>query len=1393
MSAGAARARARRQGLRTGGGRGPPRVHAVRAHGCGALGYGLCRCGRRNRARGGGVHLARSVRAGAGARRVPCPGLPGCAHRELRGACGVAEGCGRGRGPGAEHGGRGIARQRLDREGSCGDRAGDRLRGAGAQRHAAGRSAAIRGAMRGRRRGLCAARSGPDPAHLQDCADRRGSPGPGRPGGATAHHARGAGHRAAAADRAGGGLMHIRTLDLRAFGPFTDKVLQFGETGTGLHLLYGPNEAGKSSALQALGDFFFGIHPQTPYNFLHDYKKLAINAELGINGRVVTATRYKRTKNDLVDAANQPIDEEWWRRAVLGGFERTFFGQMFAIGHETLREGTRGLLEGGGALGETLFAAASGIANLRTVLEELDKERDAIFKKNGQVQPVAVLTNAIHALQKEQQEVIASADEYAERQASLKALQRKRDEAAEQLEEFGMEVARLQRRLSAMELSVRRRRLLEELAAFAEVRTLPEDFRERRVVAENALQTAADRMLEAQERRERIEESLGAIIVDAGVQDEAAAIEALRMELAQHVKAMADTKALEQERDRIAYSVRELLDSLGGGLSPEDAAARRLPRAERNRITTLAEQRQALIATEESANEARTEARTALSRAEDALTAAAMPCDTTELVAGLDLAANHGDIESRIAELSRRIKDERRRIAENFARLALRGLGGTVAPTVDDLPAMPLPAADTVQQFDTALTEAENALRREEDEVARVTNELDGKRRELERVRRGGDLPSHEDLEAARRLRDASWDLIRRRWVDNDRKEADVWRLLDELREVGIDAPRPDSISRALADGFKEAMERADSVADALWQGARQLAVVLELEAEAERLGDELCAAQSRRDDVAEALEQLRVQWTDVWQPAGIAAGRPREMASVLQRAVSLRDRLAALRDEELAFSGLTEERDRIRTLLERGLEQAGVAGAPDHTITALVARARHVVDEAAELGRTRRTFEETISTNKAALTASEGKAKCASEDMAAWRREWAAAVAPLGLGADASTDEVRAYVEAIESACVKLADAADKTRRIDSMREDFEDYAARVRAVAERVAPDFARETAVETMILELSRRRKESAEAAAERKRLEEQRGDAAAEYESASRARETAEKQLAVLVGEAGCNEVRELPNLEEQSRRKLELERELAALERELAVHAGGEALERFIEDTLALDRDQLAGRLEQARSEQSALNDSRDEYLRKITLAEGELAAMQGESKAAEIRQQIAAEAARLQDVVDRYVRLTIAAQALRKEMERYRRDNQGPVLQAAGAYFQTMTRGSFRGLEADYDEKGDPVLTGVRPDGEKIGVPAMSDGSRDQLYLALRLGALDGFLGRNEPLPFIVDDVLVHFDDARSESTLAVLAELARRTQVIFFTHHEHLVGLARNAVPAELLSVQEL
>ena len=66
-------------------------------------------------------------------------------------------------------------------------------------------------------------------------------------------------------------------------------------------------------------------------------------------------------------------------------------------------------------------------------------------------------------------------------------------------------------------------------------------------------------------------------------------------------------------------------------------------------------------------------------------------------------------------------------------------------------------------------------------------------------------------------------------------------------------------------------------------------------------------------------------------------------------------------------------------------------------------------------------------------------------------------------------------------------------------------------------------------------------------------------------------------------------------------------------------------------------------------------------------------------------------------------------------------------------------------------------------------------------------------MDRAEPMPFIVDEILVHFDDERSKATLGLLVELAQKSQVIMFTHHRRLVEQAQELKVEGRVSIHEL
>ena len=149
--------------------------------------------------------------------------------------------------------------------------------------------------------------------------------------------------------------------------------------------------------------------------------------------------------------------------------------------------------------------------------------------------------------------------------------------------------------------------------------------------------------------------------------------------------------------------------------------------------------------------------------------------------------------------------------------------------------------------------------------------------------------------------------------------------------------------------------------------------------------------------------------------------------------------------------------------------------------------------------------------------------------------------------------------------------------------------------------------------------------------------------------------------------------------------------------------------------------------------------------------------------------------AQMSDAAERYVKVFTASRLLRWSIDRYREEKQGPLLQRAGAIFSTLTSGSFSKLIVDF-EREPMVLEGLRSDGKLVGISGMSDGTRDQLYLALRLAALEMHLEQAMPLPFIADDLFINYDDIRSKAGFEALKALSEQTQVIFLSHHDHLI-----------------
>jgi uncharacterized protein YhaN len=157
------------------------------------------------------------------------------------------------------------------------------------------------------------------------------------------------------------------------------------------------------------------------------------------------------------------------------------------------------------------------------------------------------------------------------------------------------------------------------------------------------------------------------------------------------------------------------------------------------------------------------------------------------------------------------------------------------------------------------------------------------------------------------------------------------------------------------------------------------------------------------------------------------------------------------------------------------------------------------------------------------------------------------------------------------------------------------------------------------------------------------------------------------------------------------------------------------------------------------------------------------------------------------------VDLTVQETLLRAAIDIYRDRNQGPILLRAKHLFAELTDGAYTGLRADINERGETILIAEDALRGSLEIDALSDGTVDALYLALRLAVVQEHNTKQEPLPFVADDLLLNLDNKRAQAALRTLAAMAASSQVLLFTHHAHMVDLARMAVPPPLLIEHDL
>lgn len=1154
--------------------------------------------------------------------------------------------------------------------------------------------------------------------------------------------------------------MRIKHLELKAFGPFSGRTLDFSSPLPGLHVVHGPNEAGKSSSLRALQALFFGFPTRTGDNFLHSYDQLLVGGCLqGSDGGELTFYRRKRNKNSLFDHQDNPLDPTALA-PFLHGLEQDLFSTLYGIDHETLARGGQGILDQHGEVGQALFAAGTGLASLKTVLDDLENEADGLFRPRGSSQAISAALTRYRELQARIKQVTLSGREWQEHQRALEEAGASLTSATERRDRLNRERSHLERLKQALPFLGQRAILLEKLEALGQVIELPADFGERRAKLEQRERETRIRLESARNRLTELREKRDGVLVNQRLLDRGAEIEELQQSLGQHRKARSDRPQLNGLRIGCRTEAAGLLKQIRPDISIDQVEELRPALLKRRTIQALAARHEALLQGVSAAErQARTVSRD-LEKALDDLKSLPPAIEAGRLSRTIAQAQKSGDPDGEIATLRNALTNARKGC------LATRERLGLWSGEPDSAGRLPVPLPETVNRYDEQFRALDDGMRRLRDEREQLDEELGRLTEQLREIEYAAEVPAEEDLARQRDRRERGWQLLRRQWLRGEDVDA-------ESRDYDPERPLPEA--------FERMVTVSDQTADRLYREADRVQKHAALKARAKGIGQRLAELAEKAATAAGALAATEAGWQELWAPCAITPLSPREMQAWLAGF----DKLRFQAEEAGKIAATLAERETERRKPRQALlEELAAAGEPmDATgedLSPVLETAKALELRARTAQSRRETQEARIGELRTALNSVRSDREKAGEELEQWRSLWADAIAPLGIAAATPPTEAMEFIESLQTCFAKLKEADDFRKRIDGIDRDGRDFDSAVAELVTDIAPDLTGQDPLQAVAQLRTRLGQASRDQALAQGYAE--------EISSLEKSIVQARTELDVIGGQmaalrrlAGCESATGLDLAEQRSTDYVKLREKLEETEVSLGRIAEGIPLAVLEEQAREVNPDDIPGRLKALSDEiEGSLDAEVLQLLEIIAREKNELARMDGGGRAAELADESQRELAAIRRLTGHYIRLRLAAKVLREEIERYRLENQGPVLTIASRYFSHLTLGSFSGLRTDIDDQEQPVLIGVRPNGAWVHVGGMSSGTRDQLYLALRLATLEWRIGSGEPMPFIVDDILINFDDQRSKATLESLSGLAEKTQVILFTHHDRIVEAAR-------------
>jgi uncharacterized protein YhaN len=1151
--------------------------------------------------------------------------------------------------------------------------------------------------------------------------------------------------------------VRIRKLHINRFGHFVERDLEF--PGNGLQVVCGPNEAGKTTLLEFLRGLLFDFPGRTPYDFGGSGELAGVaTIELG-DGRIIELRRRKGNKDKVaIKLDGQPTDlgEPGWLR-LLDHADRGLFESIFAFGLDRLSQGEASLKHE--SLQSALFGGSlGGTSSPDKVVAELTRKAEELFKKGGTKPAINLHLAELKRLGKEIKDRSLRPAKYHEvKVAAAKAAEHAQAQQ-ERVDHLRREHSRIEKLLRAWPKWWELRQLRGERGILSAPAGVPADARQRHQVISKELQSITNARTKRTEEFEQAKRGLAALNLDPTAVSYHAEIKSC-LELRQ---SFIEAKDQLPERQLKTDSMRLLIDreltELRPGWSHDDLRTFTVDVATRNEIDRLSKELGERTSARTSLNAKREKDAANLDRAREELTELGTARDITALAAILadeaDFAADKKQLETATGELT---KLERKLVAQR------RKLTPPLSSDISTPYELPVPRAEMVVEFQARFNEIREQCRTANASVKEDETEQHKIEKSLDTAVSSHTVPSLNERDASRERRDAGWGLVRQKYILSGSVDAAIAAWLDG------------NSAGSLPDGYERAVLAADNIADRIYDNANEVANREGFRRQLDDLEQRLSQKRKHVAELTDKRDALQAEWFAIWRPCGFEPLAPDAM-------------LGWLKDYEAVCSMITQRDDLIedRSLLSEKIASfdrrlLAVCGLTNGDSAEMLAYVRRSVDEAKEQQRRTTELRKEIRRLEQQIAKYDADEQSLISRGAAAKAAWQIILNRLHLPADWGMELAREVIEKLNATRVRLDGLPGEEARIAAMQARISEFDQQVNALWQAIRGDQLHEPC-EIAIKKMEDQVERAVEAQRKHDLLSQKLAEAHTDIESLGDSCKQNNLELARLFELANVTTEAEFLEMVSQAEKASRLDGAIDQISRDLDLIRAGDNREEFEQSLSTGELAMLQGQERDLQEQLKGAELSRKAADGEEALARGALLQLDGSDEVAILSEQQSFKRSLLATDVDRYMPLVYAKHLLNAAVSRFEKENQPEMIVTVSRLLSQMTDGRY--IEFDRTGSGRQNILIRQSDGVEKTPDQLSTGTREQLYLAIRLAYVLHYCKQNQPLPVVIDDVLVNFDDRRARQTLTTLADISQKVQVLFFTCHSHLLNIARDVLP---------